>query len=92
MAFGPVNTSAILTVDDDFEFLTDGTDAIVIQLTPRETATLNFVVDAAGTTDDLEIEVIQGHRISTGNGLDGLPPPTTWSWTRRRTGSRPTTT
>jgi hypothetical protein len=71
MAFDAFATSAILTVDDDFEFFTDGTDAIVLQLTPRETGKLNFVVDAAGTTDDLEIEVLQGHRISTGNALDG---------------------
>lgn len=71
MAFEAFATSAILTVDDDFEFFTDGADAIVIQLTPGETGKLNFIVDAPGTTDDLEIEVVQGHRISNGNALDG---------------------
>lgn len=71
MSFGKAMEAAILTVDAAFEFLTNGTDVIVIKLHPRETVTFFFNVDAAGTTDDLEIEVLQGHLLSSGNGLDG---------------------
>lgn len=72
MAWGTFTESAILTVDDSFEFITDGTDAIVLALNPRETATFLFNVDAPGTTDDLEIEILQGHRINNGFDLDGV--------------------
>ncbi len=71
MAWGSMVESAILPVDAAFEFFTDGTDAIVLELNPQETVTFFFNVDAAGTADDLEIEILQGHRISNGNGLDG---------------------
>lgn len=71
MAFSTVTTSGFLTCDANYEFITDGTDAIAIQLTPRETVTFAFNFDAAGTTDDLDIQVLQGHQLSTGNGLDG---------------------
>ncbi len=70
MAWGTITESAYLTLDANFEFFTDGTDAIVLALNPRETASITFNVDAAGTTDDLEIEILQGHILSTGNGLD----------------------
>jgi hypothetical protein len=73
MAFGSVTQSEFLTVDGDYEFFKDdaGNDAIAIQLTPGERCTFRFHMDAVGTTDDLEIEVLQGHRISNGNTLDG---------------------
>lgn len=71
MAWGTLLQSAFLTVDANYEFLEDGTDAIVLALNPREGGSVVFHYDAAGTTDDLEIQVLQGHRISTGNGLDG---------------------
>lgn len=71
MAFSTPVESDFLTVDGDYEFFVASGQAVAIQLNPRETATLAFNFDAAGTTDDLEIEVLQGHRISTGNGLDG---------------------
>ncbi len=72
MAFGSFTESIFLTVDAAFEFLeTAAGTAIVLALNPRETVSILFNVDAAGTTDDLEIEILQGHRISTGNGLDG---------------------
>jgi len=72
MAFGTFTESIFLTVDANFEFMESvaGT-AIVLTLNPRETVSILFNVDAAGTADDLEIEILQGHRISTGNGLDG---------------------
>lgn len=73
MAWGAMTESAFLTLDAAFEFLeaSGGGTAIVLALNPGETATLNFNADAAGTTDDIEIEVLQGHLLSTGNGLDG---------------------
>lgn len=71
MAWGTFTESDFLTVDANFEFLVASGQAVVLALNPRETATLAFNIDAAGTTDDLEIEILQGHRISNGNGLDG---------------------
>lgn len=71
MAFGTVTKASPLTLDGNFEFITDGTDAIAIQLAFGETVSFNFNVDAAGTTDNVEIEIIQGHRVATGLGLDG---------------------
>lgn len=71
MAFSAVTQSDFLTLDADYEFLTASGAAIAIQLTPGESGTLLFSADAAGTTDDIEVEVLQGHRISAGNGLDG---------------------
>lgn len=76
MAWGTFAESTFLTVGANFEFITDGTDAIVLALNPGETVTFYFNVDAAGTTDDLEIEILQGHRISTGNTLDGVTSTT----------------
>lgn len=76
MAWGTFTESTFLTVDANFEFITDGTNAIVLALNPREIVTFTFNVDAAGTTDDLEIEILQGHRISDGNGLDGTTSTT----------------
>ena len=72
MAWGTFTKSDFLLVDDDFEFFVASGQAIVLALNPRETVSILFNVDAAGTTDDLEIEVMQGHRISDGNGLDGV--------------------
>ncbi len=72
MAFGTRTNSDILTVDADFEAFVESSDPLVIVLNPRETASITFHVDAAGTADDLEIEILQGHRLSTGNTLDGL--------------------
>ena len=79
MAFGSVTESDILTVDGDFEFFVASGQAIAIQLTPRETAALKFNVDGAGTTDDLEIEILQGHRISSGTRPPTASQPTTTS-------------
>lgn len=72
MAFGSVVESAFLTVGADYNFIkASGGNAAEIVLNPRETATLRFNIDTAGATDDLEIEVLQGHRTSSGNGLAG---------------------
>ncbi len=72
MAFGTRTDSIFITCDAAFEFFESAAGtAIVLTLNPRETVSILFNVDAAGTTDDLEIEILQGHRISTGNALDG---------------------
>lgn len=71
MAFSSVTLSDLLTLDADYEFLEASGAAIAIQLNPGESVSMAFSADAAGTTDDIEIEVLCGHRISTGNGLDG---------------------
>jgi hypothetical protein len=71
MAWSAVSTTDFLTCDANFEFLVESGQAKIITLNPRETAQLVFNVDAAGVTDDLEIEILQGHRISNGSGLDG---------------------
>jgi hypothetical protein len=76
MAWGTFTQSDWLTVDANFEFLVETSDPLVIALNPRETVSLKFNIDAAGTTDDLEIEVLQGHQISTGNTLDGATSTT----------------
>ena len=70
MAWGTLAESAWLACDADAEFFTDGTDAIVIALNPGESGTLTFNVDVAGTTDDLVIEVLQGHQIADSLALD----------------------
>ena len=72
MAFAARVVSSFLTVGNNYEFIKDGADAFALQLTPRETVTLVFNFDAAGTTDDIEIEILQGHRESSGNTFDSV--------------------
>ena len=77
MAHGTRTDSDFLTVDADFEaFIEAGADPLLITLNPRETVSLTFHVDASDTTDDLEIEILQGHQLSTGNTLDGVTSTT----------------
>lgn len=74
MAWGSLVQSSILTVDANYEFLTNSgdNDAFIIELAQGESGTLVLHVDVAGTpTDDLEVQVVGGPRISTGNALDG---------------------
>lgn len=74
-AWSPANDateSIFLICDAAFEWFESAAGtAIVLELNEHETVTFLFNVDAAGTTDNLEIEILQGHRISSGNGLDG---------------------
>lgn len=76
MSFGVVSLSDFLTLDGSFEFFIESSDAIVLVLNPRETASLEFNVDAAGTTDDVEIQIVQGQRIKNGDGLDAVTSAT----------------
>lgn len=71
MAYEGETLSAARACGADYEFFTDGTDAIVIALTVKETINLYFNLDAAGEVDDLEVIVYGLQLISTGNGLDG---------------------
>lgn len=70
MAWGTFTESAYLTLDGDFEAVLEGSDAMSIALNPREAASMIFTVDVVGTTDDVEVRVLQGHQIVTGLGLD----------------------
>ncbi len=72
MAWGTRTDSDFLTVDANFEAFVEASDPLLITLNPRETVSITIHVDAAGVTDDLEIEILQGHQLSTGNTLDGL--------------------
>ena len=69
MAFGTFTELAYVTVDADFEAFQESGVAAVIVLNPRETVSLRFAVDADGTTDDIIIQVLQGHRINNGKDL-----------------------
>lgn len=71
MAFGTVTLSDVVTVDADFEAFQASGAAIAVQLAFGESVSLVFNVDSAGTTDDVEIEILTGHRVVNGLGLDG---------------------
>lgn len=74
IAWGTWTQAEVLTVDANYEFLKDsaGTDAIVLAPGAFDYIDFFFRVDVAGTpTDDVEIQIVGGHRVSTGNGLDG---------------------
>ncbi len=71
MAWDGTVISEDLSPDGNFEAFTTGGAAIFITLTPREL--LSYVIntgwDGAGT-DELEIQVLGGHQISSGNTPD----------------------
>ena len=73
MAWGTATESAFLALTQNYEFIEDATpDAIVLTLNPRELVNLIFTCDHDGAgTDDIEIQILAGNQISTGNGLDG---------------------
>lgn len=77
MAFSAAVASDFLTLDADFEAFIASSDAVVIQLVFGESVTFRFNVDAAGTTDDVELEVMQGHRVfASALALDGAASAT----------------
>lgn len=72
MGFATVVESALLTTDANFEAFHDGTKAIIIVPTPREITHFTFsIASEVGETDDLEIQICGGNRITDGNGLEG---------------------
>ena len=71
MAFG-LEATGVLTVTGDFQFIkTTAGAAIAVVLQPGETAKVNVWADAAGTTDNIEIEVLQGFVLASDEALDG---------------------
>lgn len=59
-------SSALLTCDANFEAFHDGTTAIVIEPAPREITDFTFsIASEVGEVDDLEIQILAGHRVVT---------------------------
>ncbi len=70
MAWSTFTSSELLTCDANFEAFHDGTDAIVLTLTPRELLDLNFTIASeVGEADDLEIQVLGGNRVVDGSAV-----------------------
>ena len=70
-------TSAVLTCDANFEAFDDATNAIVLTPNPRELVNFTFsIASEVGETDDLEIQILGGQRITTGNALDAVTSAT----------------
>ncbi len=77
MARSAVVESELLTCDANFEAFHDGTKAIIISPNPRELFTFSFsIASEVGELDDLEIQILAGHLITTGNGLDAVTSST----------------
>lgn len=77
MAWGTLVESATLTTDANFEAFNDGTNAIEIFLNPRERLSITVsIASEVGEVDDLEVQVLGGHRITSGNGLDAVTSST----------------
>lgn len=70
MAFGTGTKSAKLDTGGDFEFFTDGTDAVAVQLNPGERLGVIFSAENPGTTDNFEYRVLAGYKAKTGDTLD----------------------
>ncbi len=73
MAWAGTVISEDLAADGNFEAFTTSGAAIFITLNPREllSLTINTDWDGAGT-DELEIQVLGGHQISSGNTPDAV--------------------
>lgn len=75
MAWSSVLQSAVLTLDANYEFLkiAADTDALVLTMTPGLSGVLTLRTDVVGTpTDKVEIQVVAGPRISSGNTYDSV--------------------
>ena len=71
MAWSSLTQTDFLTLDANYEFFVASSNAVVVTTTTGYTYTFTFNVDSAGTTDDVEVQILVGQRVSTGNGLDG---------------------
>ena len=73
MAWDGVVISEDLAADGNFEAFTVAGAALFITLNPREmlSGIINVDWDGAGT-DDLEIQILAGHKISSGNTPDAV--------------------
>ncbi len=76
MAWSTLVESAALTVDADYEAFLSSSDPIIISLNPRELLSLTFNIDSVGTTDDIEILVLGGHKVGADGDLDGFTSTT----------------
>ncbi len=79
-AFDAPLRSTFLTLDGNFEFFKIAADtvAVALQLVFGESASFRFNVDAAGTTDNVEVAIMTGHRISSGNTFDAVGSTTSF--------------
>ena len=69
--------SAQLTVSQNFEAFSDGTNVIVISANERETVNITVTVsEPAGSTDDLFVDILGLQRVSNGNTLAGATSTT----------------
>ena len=76
MAWSTIVQSAALVVDADYEAFLSASDPIIISLNPRELLSLTFNIDSVGTTDDIEILVLGGHKVGADADLDGFTSTT----------------
>ncbi len=77
MTRASVVESELLTCDANFEAFHDGTKAIIISPNPRELVSFTFsIASEVGELDDLEIQILAGQLITTGNGLDAVTSST----------------
>ena len=75
IAWGTWTEAEPLTVDANYEFMEESGGGTAIVPTPGAFDFISFFfrVDHAGTpTDDVEIQIVGGHQVSTGNGLDSV--------------------
>ncbi len=71
MARGTAITSIALTIDANYEaFQSAAGVAAIVQLNPRELATIHISLDAVNTTDNLEWAVLAGSKMVTGGDYD----------------------
>ncbi len=73
MARGAEVISLKLIVDADYEaFQASSGVAAIVQLNPRELATIHINLDAVGTTDDFEWLLLAGTKMTTGGDWDAV--------------------
>ena len=78
MARGTATTSIKLTCTANYEaFQASSGVAAIIQLSPRELATMHISLDAVGTTDDFTWQLLAGSRLPTGGDYDAVADSTT---------------
>lgn len=90
MTRGTPVTSAKLTTTADYEaFQASGGGAAIVQLSPRELATVHITLDAVGTTDNLEWLLLAGSKFGAQGDWDGVTSATVL---QLETAVHPTTT
>ncbi len=78
MARGTATTSIKLTCDANFEaFQASSGVAAIVQLNPRELATVHISLDAVGTTDNLSWQLLAGSKVGGAADYDAVASSTT---------------